>query len=166
MQSETLSVQKLFQDRRQYRVPFFQRPYVWNEEDRWERLWSDISEKADIRLGGDQPSPHFLGAAVLEPQQRQGLIGVDSFHIIDSQQRFTTLQYFLAALAIVLRQEKQATLLSIVDGCFRNGNRTSSRKNGNSSKESGARSKRRISRSLKFRPNVNSPKPTSDQSGA
>jgi hypothetical protein len=122
MHAETISIQKLFQERRQYRVPFFQRPYVWNKEDQWERLWDDISDKADIRAVGEQPSPHFLGAAVLEPQQRQGLIGVDSFHIIDGQQRLTTLQYFLAALAIVLRQENQTMLLSIVDGCLRNSN--------------------------------------------
>jgi len=120
--ADTISVQKLFQDRRQYRVPFFQRPYVWNKEDQWERLWADISEKADIRADGDQPTPHFLGAAVLEPQQRQSLIGVETLNIIDGQQRFTTLQYFLAALAIVLREEKQATLSSIVEGCLRNAN--------------------------------------------
>jgi uncharacterized protein with ParB-like and HNH nuclease domain len=72
MHSETWSIQKLFQERRQYRVPFFQRPYVWNKEDQWERLWSDISEKADIRADGDKPPPHFLGAAVLEPQQKKG----------------------------------------------------------------------------------------------
>lgn len=122
MLADTISVQKLFQDRRQYRVPFFQRPYVWNKEDQWERLWADISEKADMRHDGDQPTPHFLGAAVLEPQKREGLIGVDTFHIIDGQQRLTTLQYFLAALAIVLRNEEQATLLSVVDGCLKNGN--------------------------------------------
>ena len=122
MQSETLSVQKLFQDRRQYRVPFFQRPYVWNEEDQWERLWSDISEKAEIRAGGDQPSPHFLGAAVLEPQQRRGLLGVEALHIIDGQQRLTTLQYFLSALGIVLRKEKITTLSSLVEGCLWNPN--------------------------------------------
>jgi len=122
MLADTISVQKLFQDRRQYRVPFFQRPYVWNKEDQWERLWADISEKADMRVDGEQPTPHFLGAAVLEPQKREGLIGVDIFNIIDGQQRLTTLQYFLAALAIVLREENQATLLSIVEGCLKNGN--------------------------------------------
>jgi uncharacterized protein with ParB-like and HNH nuclease domain len=122
MQSETVSVQKLFQDRRQYRVPFFQRPYVWNKEDQWERLWSDISGKADVRLSGDRPPPHFLGAAVLEPQQRTGLIGVEMLNVIDGQQRLTTLQYFLSALAIVLRHQKQTALLSVVEGCLRNSN--------------------------------------------
>ena len=123
MKSETMSVQQMFQDRRQYRVPFFQRPYVWNKEDQWERLWSDISTKAEVRIDGDQPPPHFLGATVLEPQRRSGLLGVETSNIIDGQQRLTTLQYFLAALAIVLRQETQATLLSLVDGCLRNENK-------------------------------------------
>ncbi len=122
MKSETISVQQLFQDRRQYRVPFFQRSYVRNRDDQWERLWLDISEKAEIRLDAIQPTPHFLGAAVLEPQKRTGLLGVEASNIIDGQQRFTTLQYFLAALAILLRLEQQATLLSLVENCLWNGN--------------------------------------------
>jgi uncharacterized protein with ParB-like and HNH nuclease domain len=103
MKSETIGVQQLFQDRRQYRVPFYQRAYVWNKEDQWERLWADIQEKAETRLLGNKPIPHFLGAAVLEPQPRTGLLGVETLHIIDGQQRLTTLQYVLAALAITLR---------------------------------------------------------------
>jgi uncharacterized protein with ParB-like and HNH nuclease domain len=122
MHSETWSIQKFFQERRQYRVPFFQRPYVWNKEDQWERLWSDICGKADVRAEGDEPPPHFLGAAVLEPQQKKGLLGVETLHIIDGPQRFTTLQYFIAALAIVLREEAQEKLLSVIEGCLRNGN--------------------------------------------
>jgi Protein of unknown function DUF262 len=122
MKSETMSVQQLFQDRRQYRVPFFQRPYVWNKEDQWERLWTDISEKAEARLDGSPSVPHFLGAAVLEPEQRSGLLGVETLNVVDGQQRFTTLQYFLAALAMILRDEKQTTLLSLTDGCLWNDN--------------------------------------------
>jgi hypothetical protein len=122
MKSETISVQQLFQDRRQYRVPFFQRAYVWNREDQWERLWDDISVKAEARLDGPQAPAHFLGAAVLEPQQRSGLLGVETSNIIDGQQRFTTLQYVLAALAIILRHEQQTALLSLVESCLWNGN--------------------------------------------
>lgn len=75
-----------------------------------------------MRIDGATPTPHFLGAAVLEPQKREGLIGVDTLNIIDGQQRLTTLQYFLAALAIVLRSQETPTLLSILEGCLRNGN--------------------------------------------
>jgi hypothetical protein len=96
--------------------------YVWNKEDQWERLWSDIFDKADVRIDGDQPPPHFLGAAVLEPQQKSGLLGVETSNVIDGQQRLTTLQYVLASLAILLRQESLSTLLSLVEDCLWNGN--------------------------------------------
>ncbi|MFN4014227.1 MAG: DUF262 domain-containing protein [Reyranella sp.] len=122
MESETVSIQKLFQDRRQFRVPFFQRNYVWNRDDQWERLWQDISGKADSRASGKPTTPHFLGATVVEPQLRTGLLGVDTLHIIDGQQRLTTLQYVLAALAINLRSLSQSKLLTIVEGCLANGN--------------------------------------------
>lgn len=122
VKSETIAVQQLFQDRRQYRVPFYQRTYVWNKEDQWGRLWADIQDKAEGRLADVQPVPHFLGAAVLEPQPRRGLLGVEALHIIDGQQRLTTLQYILAALAIVLRECGQQQLLSLIDNCLRNPN--------------------------------------------
>lgn len=122
MNSETWAVQSIFQERRQYRVPFYQRAYVWNREEQWEPLWNDIREKADARLLGDGNPPHFLGAVVLEPQERRGLIGVESFHIIDGQQRLTTLQYILTSLAMLLRASGERVLLSVVDGCLRNGN--------------------------------------------
>jgi hypothetical protein len=95
---------------------------VWNKEDQWERLWADIIGKADTRILGDQPVPHFLGAVVLEPQSRQGLLGVETLHIIDGQQRLTTLQYVLAGLAIALRSSGVTPLLSLVEGCQRNPN--------------------------------------------
>jgi hypothetical protein len=36
MKSETIPVQQVFQDRRQYLVPFYQRAYVWNKEEQGE----------------------------------------------------------------------------------------------------------------------------------
>ncbi len=122
MNSETWAVRAVFQERRQYRVPFYQRAYVWNREEQWEPLWNDIREKADARLLGDGNPPHFLGAVVLEPQERRGLIGVESLHIIDGQQRLTTLQYILTALGMLLRAAGDRVLLSVVDECLRNAN--------------------------------------------
>ena len=122
MKSETIAIQQLFQDRRQYMVPFYQRTYVWNKEDQWERLWSDIQDKAEARLSGGRPIPHFLGATVLEPQTRTGLLGVETLHIIDGQQRLTTLQYILTALAMMLRANQVPALLSLVENCLRNPN--------------------------------------------
>ena len=122
MKSETVTVRQLLEERRQYRVPFYQRAYVWQKEEQWEPLWLDIAEKAERRLSGNQPPPHFLGAIVLEPQQQVGLKGVNSFHIIDGQQRLTTLQYFFAALAMAMRENGIVGILSIVEGCIWNSN--------------------------------------------
>jgi uncharacterized protein DUF262/uncharacterized protein DUF1524 len=122
MKSDTLTVQQVFQDRRQYRVPFYQRPYVWNREDQWDRLWSDIEDKAEARLQGDGASPHFMGAVVLEPQPRKGLIGVERLHIIDGQQRLTTLQYVLTSLAHALRERSHSGLEPLIEGCLVNSN--------------------------------------------
>jgi hypothetical protein len=122
MKSDPFTVQQIFQDRRQYRVPFYQRAYVWTKANQWSRLWEDIRDKADALLQGDDPVAHFMGAVVLEQQQKPGLLGVERLHIIDGQQRLTTLQYVLAALQHILRQLEQPALLPLVDGCLVNGN--------------------------------------------
>lgn len=122
MKSETITVEQLFQNRRQFCVPFYQRAYVWTLEDQWEQLWDDIRDKAEIRLAKGKLTPHFLGAVVLEPQQREGLIGVDQFHIIDGQQRLTTLQFALASLLLALRTAASEAFGNIVTACLANGN--------------------------------------------
>jgi hypothetical protein len=122
MKSETIPVQQVFQDRRQYLVPFYQRAYVWNKDDQWEPLWNDVVDKAETRTKGDTPTPHFLGAIVLEPQARRGLRGVETYHIIDGQQRLTTLQYLLAAIAMTARETDQGGLLPLIEGCVWNAN--------------------------------------------
>lgn len=120
MDSEPSSINQLFKPERQYCVPLYQRAYVWNQEDQWSRLWSDIQEKAEARLAGYKPTPHFMGALVLDPQGRQKLIGVEKVHIIDGQQRMTTFQFVLAALAIVLRTKGFTELLPAIESCLQN----------------------------------------------
>lgn len=106
MKSETWTIQQVFQDRKQYKVPFYQRAYVWTLEKQWPLLWADIKDKAEERLANTQPAPHFLGAIVVEPQDKVGLRGVDTLHIIDGQQRLTTLQYVLAGIRLATRELK------------------------------------------------------------
>jgi hypothetical protein len=59
---------------------------------------------------------------VLEPQPRVGLIGVETYHIIDGQQRLTTLQYVLTAALLALNNSGNQALAQIVTGCLTNGN--------------------------------------------
>jgi len=69
-------------------VPLFQRPYVWNEENQWEPLWSDIVRMTERLLAAPNAKhhPHFLGAVVL--QQVSNSAGtMQERTIIDGQQR-------------------------------------------------------------------------------
>lgn len=122
MKSETWTIQQVFQDRRQYKVPFYQRAYVWTLKGQWELLWADIKDKAAERLVGATPAPHFLGAIVVEPQERISLRGVDTLHIIDGQQRLTTLQYVLAGLRLASRELGAKDVESFLAGVLDNPN--------------------------------------------
>jgi hypothetical protein len=122
MKSETITIQQLFQDRRQYCVPFYQRRYVWTLDDQWEQLWEDVRAKAEARVDKQKPTPHFLGAVVLDPQEREGLIGVDVLHIIDGQQRLTTLQFLLTGLQFALHECGITAFITTIKPCTTNGN--------------------------------------------
>jgi len=105
MQSKPQSIYELFDHKRRYIVPLFQRQYVWSQETQWEPLWEDIMSKAVARLerpSDDKVPPHFLGALVLNQVQTFGN-AVPAYTIIDGQQRLTTFQIFLAAFRDVAR---------------------------------------------------------------
>ena len=121
MKSDDITVEELFQERRQYMVPFYQRTYVWNRWNQWEPLWEDIQSKANDRIYGES-TPHFLGAVVLDRQPKSGLKGVDTLHIIDGQQRLTTLQFILKSVHIVLQQFDLTGLADIVKAQLFNSN--------------------------------------------
>jgi hypothetical protein len=94
-----------------YVVPLFQRPYVWTKDDQWEPLWQDVQAIAERLVdlppqpfGSPEVPPHFLGAIVVE--QQRGAVGfIATWHVVDGQQRLTTLQLLLdAAQEVVERQ--------------------------------------------------------------
>jgi hypothetical protein len=109
MQAQTLSPAGIFGYHIRYVVPLFQRPYVWSLEDQWRPLWDDVCVVAehllDAPAGYGAPSvpPHFLGAIVLDQQFiPSGFIAVR--HVVDGQQRLTTLQLLLDAAQYVVEQ--------------------------------------------------------------
>ncbi|MBI4939660.1 MAG: DUF4357 domain-containing protein [Actinobacteria bacterium] len=83
-------------------VPLFQRPYVWDEENQWAPLWQDVRRLAEYQLSHPGSSAaHFLGAIVIQAMDvSPGAL--QSWAIIDGQQRLTTLQLLLDATAAVL----------------------------------------------------------------
>jgi hypothetical protein len=100
------SIFDLFDGKRRYEVPLFQRQYVWKLEDHWEPLWEDIERKFIQRLNGVLSTPHFLGAMVLDQRRVYGN-AVPVQLVIDGQQRLTTFQIFLSAYRDVCGAEGQ-----------------------------------------------------------
>ncbi len=99
--ADTFLGQELSQTR-VFVIPYFQRPYVWTDTN-WELFWGDVRLAAESveqewagKNGTSSSSTYFLGAIVtqLRPSRPKRLA---SSHVIDGQQRLTTLQVVLAA---------------------------------------------------------------------
>lgn len=80
----------------QYVVPFFQRAYVWNN-DNWDILWEHINRIADKTLDNSK-TEHFIGTLITK-QRLSNAIGESKLDLIDGQQRLTTFSLLLKAIA-------------------------------------------------------------------
>ncbi len=88
-------LQSYFQGEMQYVVPFFQRPYVW-DEDNWVSLWENIVQiYSDHQAGRDRE--HFIGTIIVKQKAAQEL-GQNQYDLIDGQQRLTTICILLKSL--------------------------------------------------------------------
>ena len=98
MKAGPIEIGTLLQNRNRYCVPIYQRHYVWNKDKQWEPFWLDIRTKAIERLSGrERRFSHFMGAVVLESRGKPSVKQVQSFQVVDGQQRLTTFQLFLTA---------------------------------------------------------------------
>lgn len=121
METQVRTPQMIFMQPQRLVVPLFQRPYVWNEENQWEPLWSDVVRVAErlLKQPNEHHQPHFLGAVVL--QQVQNPIGLmQTRTIIDGQQRLTTLQLLLDALHAELVSAEATTPAARIEALVRN----------------------------------------------
>ena len=81
---------------------------MWDKENQWEPLWFDVTTVANSLINADQDTatarkPHFLGAAVLKEVTKPGE-PVRVYTVVDGQQRITTTQLLLAAVADTLKK--------------------------------------------------------------
>ncbi len=87
--NEITILQILADNSKAYRVPIYQRPYVWNGEQ-WQELFDDLTN-----LSPDDV--HFLGSMVVVPDEPSNS-NIDNFQIVDGQQRLATILIWLSAL--------------------------------------------------------------------
>lgn len=109
MEPRNQTVNELFSSSTVYEVPRYQRLYVWNKEDQWGPLWEDVTGIADdlfnytLKLGSteiieDTTGSHFFGTIVLKQRGHTPDMAM-RYRVIDGQQRLTTLQLMMSAVA-------------------------------------------------------------------
>jgi uncharacterized protein with ParB-like and HNH nuclease domain len=88
------TINDIFNGNRILEIPFFQRAYVWGDEQ-WERLLEDMVHVSQTS------KPYFLGSVILkqQPTNTGNKIG-DKRTLIDGQQRLTTLSIFFKVLSL------------------------------------------------------------------
>ena len=84
-----------FQGSSQFIVPFFQRGYVW-DEDNWETFWEHVSTVLN-RLETNAGAEHFIGTLITK-RRAEDRLGQSAYDLIDGQQRLTTIALLLKAI--------------------------------------------------------------------
>ena len=99
MDAQKALITNIFNNSTLIEVPFFQRPYVWNEE-----LWAKFIE--DMEYVVRTRKSHFLGAIILKDagQPNPGEKFAQRRTIVDGQQRLTTYLLFMKVLCLKLNQ--------------------------------------------------------------
>ena len=93
LEVKTLPVKDILDKANFLSIPFYQRPFSWDEEH-FEDLIDDLTS-------ADQNQDYFLGTAVLHKTAEPS-----DFDIVDGQQRFTSLMILLACLRDLISEKK------------------------------------------------------------
>ena len=94
----------LLSDNKRYKIPFFQRCYVWKEEN-WEDLWNGILSL----YTNNKKKEYFTGSIIIKSSDTYDEVGM--CYLIDGQQRLTTLSIILKALENECNQEDDSELI-------------------------------------------------------
>ncbi|MBQ6504552.1 MAG: DUF262 domain-containing protein [Flexilinea sp.] len=87
-------VSEIFTGSKILEVPFFQRAYVWKEEN-WERFLEDIEYVCSSGM------PYFMGSLILKQQMTLSNSTVGDIRlVIDGQQRLTTISILMKVLSL------------------------------------------------------------------
>ncbi len=103
MKPYTRTILNLFDGKKRYLIPLYQRQYAWKVSPQLEMLWADLERAADqLEAEGHAKAPHFMGAMVIALITTYGQ-QVQAYEVIDGQQRLTTFQLLMCAVRDVAR---------------------------------------------------------------
>lgn len=90
MEAGKRTINSIFDTNWHLDIPFFQRSYVWGEEE-WERFLSDMYEISE------RDEEYFLGSVILKEESET----IKNKMVIDGRQRLTTLVLFFKVLCLL-----------------------------------------------------------------
>jgi uncharacterized protein with ParB-like and HNH nuclease domain len=104
MDAKPLSLGKIVSERQRFVVPIYQRTYSWTVKEQLQALFDQIEDKTVERLAnGKVEFAHYMGALLLIPESDPVFGRIQTFDIVDGQQRLTTFHLCFAALRDVAR---------------------------------------------------------------
>ena len=99
MESKPLSIGSILRERQRFIVPIYQRTYSWTVRKQLEAFLEQVKGKASERLDGSRSAfSHYMGALLVIPEGEAVFGRIQTFNIVDGQQRLTTFHLFYAAL--------------------------------------------------------------------
>lgn len=97
------TIDSVFDTKRRYRIPDYQRPYAWGE-DHAERLFEDLCEAFS-----ESAADYFLGSLVLVKTSET------DFEVVDGQQRLCTLAILLSTLIHSLPPDEKGSYEALLN---------------------------------------------------
>ena len=108
----------LMPDNAQFLIPLYQRPYEWGMAN-WRELWEDLDNTYKRRKANSVYS-HFFGPVVTINFQPLIPQLVNQQHLVDGQQRITTITLLAKALFDVLGEDADADYQTSIRSLFQN----------------------------------------------
>jgi uncharacterized protein with ParB-like and HNH nuclease domain len=96
LNAETRAIGAILKEDYFYRIPEYQRPFSW-DDDNFEDLIDDI-------VSANKDQEYFLGTFVLYKNEKEGV-----FDVVDGQQRLTSMMILLACLRDLVHKDKFKT---------------------------------------------------------
>ncbi|MCR5131524.1 MAG: DUF262 domain-containing HNH endonuclease family protein [Prevotella sp.] len=94
MKANDLFLLKVFSTHTVFEIPYYQRAYVWGE-DNWKRFLEDMENISLVE------KPYFIGSLILKQKETEtGSTYSDVRVVIDGQQRLTTITIFFKVLSL------------------------------------------------------------------
>jgi len=120
MNAQEATIARTLQPIQVLKVPIYQRAYSWTEERQLATFWSQIKEKADaIKSQESEVLSHYFGALILVPSKP--VHGeVQTYNIVDGQQRLTTIMLCLSAFRQLARLRGFEQITLDIDSCLFN----------------------------------------------